>query len=72
MTSSACRPQAGMRAARHAPTARPINDAIRDVATTRSLALVELTGLVAAGTTELTTEQNRAVADAFIAAYRRS
>jgi hypothetical protein len=45
------------------------NDAIRDIATRRSLSLVELTGLVPAGDTALSTEQNRAVADAFIAAY---
>jgi hypothetical protein len=48
------------------------NDAIRDIATRRSLPLVDLSGLVPAGTTELTTEQSRAVADAFIAAYRGS
>jgi GDSL-like Lipase/Acylhydrolase family len=48
------------------------NDAIREVADRRSLRLVELSGLVPAGTTDLSPEQNRAIADAFIAAYRSS
>ncbi len=47
------------------------NDVIREIASQRSLRLVELTGLVPAGTTDLSPEQNRAVADAFIAAYQR-
>jgi hypothetical protein len=48
------------------------NDAIRAVAGQRSLRLVELSGLMPAGTTDLSPEQNRAIADAFIAAYRAS
>jgi hypothetical protein len=48
------------------------NNAIRDVATRRSLHLVDLTGLVPADSTGLSLEQSRAVADAFIAAYRES
>lgn len=46
------------------------NEAIRDLAGERSLHLVELTGVVPPGTSALSAEQNRAVADAFIAAYR--
>jgi hypothetical protein len=46
------------------------NEAIRDIAGERSLRLVELTGVVPADATELSAEQNRAIADVFIAAYR--
>jgi hypothetical protein len=48
------------------------NDAVRAIAAQRSLRLVELSGVMPAGTTDLSPAQNRAVADAFIAAYRGS
>lgn len=48
------------------------NDAIRAIASERSARLVDLVGVVPPGTTELDAAQNRAVAEAFIGAYRAS